>query len=57
MALPERFMPQSRTAACWCCMCAIQNRRLLVLHVFVKKTQTTPRKALLIAQQRLETGS
>ncbi len=36
---------------------AIQNRRLLVLHVFVKKTQTTPRKALLIAQQRLETGS
>jgi phage-related protein len=36
---------------------AIQNRRLLVLHVFVKKTQTTPRRVLLIAQQRLETGS
>jgi len=33
---------------------AIQGRRLLVLHVFVKKTQTTPRKALQIAHQRLE---
>jgi len=36
---------------------AVQDRRLLVLHVFVKKTQTTPRKALQIARQRLETGS
>jgi phage-related protein len=34
---------------------AVQNRRLLVLHVFVKKTQTTPRRALQIAYQRLET--
>ena len=33
---------------------AVQNRRLLVLHVFLKKTQTTPRKALQIARQRLE---
>jgi phage-related protein len=33
---------------------AIQGRRLLVLHVFVKKTQTTPRKVLQIAHQRLE---
>lgn len=35
---------------------AVQNRRLLVLHVFMKKTQTTPRKALQIAHQRLETA-
>jgi phage-related protein len=34
---------------------AIQNRRLLVLHVFVKKTQTTPRSALETARKRLET--
>ena len=36
---------------------AVQNRRLLVLHVFVKKTQTTPRKALQIAHQRLEAAT
>lgn len=33
---------------------AIQGRRLLVLHVFVKKTQTTPRKAIETALQRLK---
>ena len=33
---------------------AIQGRRLLVLHVFVKKTQTTPRSALEAARKRLE---
>ena len=33
---------------------AVQGRRLLVLHVFVKKTQTTPRKAIEIALKRLE---
>lgn len=33
---------------------AIKNRRLLVLHVFVKKTQTTPRSALETARKRLE---
>jgi phage-related protein len=33
---------------------AMHGRRLLVLHVFVKKTQTTPRKALDIARKRLE---
>ena len=33
---------------------AIQSRRLLVLHVFVKKTQTTPRSALQTARKRLE---
>ena len=36
---------------------AVQHRRLPVLHVFVKKTQTTPRKALRIAHQRWETAS
>lgn len=34
---------------------AVQGRRLLVLHVFVKKTQTTPRSALETARKRLET--
>lgn len=33
---------------------AVQGRRLRVLHVFVKKTQTTPRKAIEIALNRLE---
>jgi len=33
---------------------AVQNRRLLVLHVFVKKTQTTPRKAIDTALERLK---
>lgn len=33
---------------------AIQGRRLLVLHVFIKKTQTTPRKAIETAMKRLE---
>ena len=34
---------------------AVQGRRLLVLHVFVKKTQTTPRAAIAMALKRLET--
>ena len=34
---------------------AIQGRTLLVLHIFVKKTQTTPRSALHTAHKRLET--
>lgn len=33
---------------------AVRGRRLLVLHVFVKKTQTTPRSALETARKRLE---
>ena len=36
---------------------AIQGRRLLVLHVFVKKTQTTPRSALETARKRLEAAT
>lgn len=35
---------------------AVQGRTLLVLHVFVKKTQTTPRSALETARKRLETA-
>lgn len=33
---------------------AVQGRRLLVLHVFVKKTQTTPKAAIETALERLE---
>ena len=33
---------------------AVQGRRLLVLHVFVKKTQATPRSAIETALKRLE---
>ena len=33
---------------------AVQDRRLLVLHVFTKKTQTTPRSAIETARTRLE---
>lgn len=33
---------------------AVHNRRLLVLHVFVKKTQTTPRSAIETALKRME---
>lgn len=33
---------------------AVHGRRLLVLHVFIKKTQTTPRKAIETALQRLK---
>ena len=33
---------------------AQHGRRLLVLHIFVKKTQTTPRKAIETALQRLK---
>ena len=33
---------------------AVQDRRLLVLHVFVKKTQATPRSAIATALKRLE---
>lgn len=33
---------------------AVSDRRLLVLHVFVKKTQTTPRAAIKTALKRLK---
>lgn len=33
---------------------AVQGRRLLVLHVFIKKAQTTPRRAIDTALKRLE---
>ena len=33
---------------------AVKGRTLLVLHVFVKKTQATPRSAIEIALKRLE---
>lgn len=33
---------------------AVQGRRLRVLHVFVKKTQITPRAAIATALKRLE---
>ena len=33
---------------------AVHARQLLVLHVFIKKSPTTPRKAIKTAQQRLE---
>jgi phage-related protein len=32
----------------------MQGRTLLVLHVFVKKSQTTPRAAIEAARKRLE---
>ncbi len=33
---------------------AVQDRQLLVLHVFVKKTASTPRRAIDTAHERLE---
>ena len=36
---------------------AVQGRRLLVLHVFVKKTQATPRAVIETARKRLESAS
>lgn len=36
---------------------AVHGRTLLVLHVFVKKTQTTPRAAIETAHKRLESTS
>jgi phage-related protein len=33
---------------------AVQGRQLLVLHVFLKKTQTTPRRAIELALKRWE---
>lgn len=33
---------------------AQHGRRLVVLHIFIKKTQTTPRKAIETALQRLK---
>lgn len=35
---------------------AVQGRTLLVLHVFVKKTQATPRSAIKTALKRLESA-
>ena len=35
---------------------AVHGRTLLVLHVFLKKTQTTPRSAIETARKRLETA-
>ena len=32
---------------------ALRTRRVVVLHVFAKKTRRTPRRALAIAQERM----
>jgi phage-related protein len=34
--------------------CAASRQRLVVLHVFSKKTQKTPRRAIEIARQRMK---
>ncbi len=31
-----------------------QNRQIIILHTFIKKTQNTPRKAIEIAKQRMK---
>lgn len=36
---------------------AAQGRRLVVLHVFIKKTQTTPRAAIETARKRLQSAT
>lgn len=34
--------------------CCIQDRKVVILHSFIKKTQATPRKELQIAQKRMK---
>lgn len=45
---------QSRDGIVRAVYAAVQGKRLLVLHVFVKKTQTTPRSAIETVLKRLE---
>ena len=47
---------QSRDGISRAVYAAVQGRRLLVQHVFIKKTQTTPRSALETARKRLDTA-
>lgn len=34
--------------------CTISNKRIVILHVFIKKTQATPKKELELAQKRMK---
>lgn len=34
--------------------CCVKDRKVVILHSFIKKTQTTPRKELEIAQRRMK---
>ena len=34
--------------------CCVKGRKVVILHSFIKKTQTTPRKELEIAQRRMK---
>jgi phage-related protein len=38
----------------WVFYCTVINREIVVLHVFVKKTQATPKRELGVAQKRLK---
>lgn len=51
---PWEMRAQGRDGIARAVYVALQGRTLTVLHVFVKKTQTTPRAALDTARKRLE---
>ncbi|WP_041463803.1 type II toxin-antitoxin system RelE/ParE family toxin [Pelodictyon luteolum] len=34
--------------------CFMQGKRIVILHAFIKKTQSTPKKELLIARKRMK---
>ena len=58
MALAQNNLPYVKTKLYWSIIAravyvARTGRRLTVLHVFAKKTQKTPRKAIDTAQARL----
>jgi phage-related protein len=44
--------PRGRSATGRALYCFIQDRRIVVVHAFLKKTRTTPARELAIARQR-----
>jgi phage-related protein len=54
MDLLANMAPAGRDGIARAVYAAVQGRTLLVLHVFVKKTQATPRSAIETALKRLE---
>lgn len=46
--------PRGREGAGRVLYCYVKNRRVIILHVFIKKTRATPARELAIARKRLK---
>jgi phage-related protein len=52
--VPDELRPKGRTSTGRAFYGFMQDRRVVIVHAFVKKTRTTPRRDIAIARQRIK---